>query len=86
MKKYQGFLSANFQFFGTKFSIYLNRRVFVMREVSKFKSKRILFRNSGVNELTFGRLGKRYSKRHFEIFFLFFPKKGLDILNEFVVC
>ena len=31
MKKYQGFLSDFFQFLVVKFSIYLNRRVFVMR-------------------------------------------------------
>ena len=30
MKKYQSFLSENFQFLAVKFSIYLNRRVFVM--------------------------------------------------------
>ena len=30
MKKYQIFLSENFQFLEVKFSIYLNRRVFVM--------------------------------------------------------
>ena len=30
MKKYQSFLSENFQFLEVKFSIYLNRRVFVM--------------------------------------------------------
>ena len=30
MKKYQSFLSENFQFMEVKFSIYLNRRVFVM--------------------------------------------------------
>ena len=29
-EKYQIFLSENFQFLGVKFSIYLNRRVFVM--------------------------------------------------------
>ena len=29
-KKYQSFLSKNFQFLEEKFSIYLNRRVFVM--------------------------------------------------------
>ena len=29
-KKYQSFLSENFQFLEVKFSIYLNRRVFVM--------------------------------------------------------
>ena len=31
MKKYQSFLSENFQFLVVKFSIYLNRRVFVMK-------------------------------------------------------
>ena len=30
MKKYQRFLSENFQFLEVKFSVYLNRRVFVM--------------------------------------------------------
>ena len=30
MKKYQSFLSENFQFLEVKFSIYLNRCVFVM--------------------------------------------------------
>ena len=30
MKKYQSFLSENFQSLEVKFSIYLNRRVFVM--------------------------------------------------------
>ena len=30
MKKYQNFLSENFHFVMVKFSIYLNRRVFVM--------------------------------------------------------
>ena len=30
MKKYQSFLSENFQFLEMKFSIYLNRHVFVM--------------------------------------------------------
>ena len=29
-EKYQSFLSENFQFLEMKFSIYLNRRVFVM--------------------------------------------------------
>ena len=29
-EKNQSFLSENFQFFGVKFSIYLNRHVFVM--------------------------------------------------------
>ena len=30
-EKYQGFLSENFQFLEVKYSIYLNRHVFVMR-------------------------------------------------------
>ena len=30
MKKYQSFLSENFQFLEVKFPIYLNRHVFVM--------------------------------------------------------
>ena len=30
MKKYRSFLSQNFQFLEVKFSLYLNRRVFVM--------------------------------------------------------
>ena len=30
-EQYQSFLSENFQFLEVKFSIYLNRRVFVMR-------------------------------------------------------
>ena len=33
-EKYQGFLSENFQFLEVKFSIYLNRRVFVMTRVA----------------------------------------------------
>ena len=33
-KKYQRFLSENFQFLEVKFSIYLNRHVFVMAEIS----------------------------------------------------
>ena len=37
MKKYQRFLSENCQFLEVKFSIYLNRRVFVMfHNVSAF--------------------------------------------------
>ena len=33
-EKYESFLSENFQFFEVKFSIYLNRRVFVIVCVS----------------------------------------------------
>ena len=35
MKRYQNFLSENFQVFEVKFSLYLNRRVFVMSQISK---------------------------------------------------
>ena len=35
MKKYQNFLSENFPFLVVKFSIYLNRRDFVMRAASR---------------------------------------------------
>ena len=31
MKKYDNFLSENFQFLGMKYFIYLNRRIFVMK-------------------------------------------------------
>ena len=34
MKKYQSFLSENFQFLEVKFSIYWNRRVYVMTAVA----------------------------------------------------
>ena len=43
MKKYQKFLSENFQFLVVKFSLYLNRRVFVMHKISAaFKKINIL--------------------------------------------
>ena len=42
MKKYRSFLSKNFQFFEVKFSIYLNRRVFVMSNCASSKSS-VLF-------------------------------------------
>ena len=35
-EKYQSFLSENFQFLEVKFSIYLNRRVFVITTISPF--------------------------------------------------
>ena len=38
-EKYQSFLSENCQFLEVKFSIYLNRRVFVMSYRSAFRSK-----------------------------------------------
>ena len=37
-EKYQSFLPENFQFLEVKFSVYLNRRVFVMR-TEKHKNK-----------------------------------------------
>ena len=49
MKKYQGFLSENFKFLGLKFSIYLNRRVFVMYSVDMgIKGSTLL---DGISEL-----------------------------------
>ena len=42
MKKYQGFLSENFQFLEVKFSIYLKRRVFVMISFSFGKRDLVL--------------------------------------------
>ena len=37
-KKYQSFLTENFQFLEVKFSLYLNRRVFVMmRKLVKYQ-------------------------------------------------
>ena len=36
-EKYQSFLSENFQFLEVKFSIYLNRRVFVMMATAVMK-------------------------------------------------
>ena len=33
-ENYQNFLSENFQFLEVKFSVYLNRRVFVIRTIS----------------------------------------------------
>ena len=33
-EKYQNFLSENFQFLEVRFSVYLNRRVFVMSRLS----------------------------------------------------
>ena len=36
-EKYQNFLSENFKFLEVKFSIYLNRRVFVMEYATYYK-------------------------------------------------
>ena len=41
MKKYQSFLSKNFQFLEVKFSIHLNRRVFVMNKRFVCRVKKI---------------------------------------------
>ena len=43
MKKILEFLSENFQFFVVKFSVYLNRRVFVMKTTKVMKSLGKLF-------------------------------------------
>ena len=48
-EKYQSFLSENFQFLEGKFSIYLNRRVFVM-------PLRFNFAHSFIEDIFFGRL------------------------------
>ena len=42
MKRYQSFLSENFQFLEVKFSIYLNRRVFVMHTYLSYEEKCVL--------------------------------------------
>ena len=41
MKNIRVFLSENFQFLEVKFSIYLNRRVFVMNSSTGSKSRRV---------------------------------------------
>ena len=46
MKKYQSFLSKNFQFLEVKFSIYLNRHVFVMANWPAMCTERLIRRNS----------------------------------------
>ena len=43
MKKYQRFLSENFQFLEVKFSIYLHRRVFVMLSSAMVNNATLLF-------------------------------------------
>ena len=43
-EKYQSFSSENFQFLEVKFSVYLNRRVFVMR-IPNANSKAHISRN-----------------------------------------
>ena len=42
-EKYQSFSSKNFQFLEVKFSIYLNRRVFVMKQISRVLPEVILY-------------------------------------------
>ena len=39
-EKYQSFLSENFQFLEAKFSIYLNKRVFVMIHIFHISSEK----------------------------------------------
>ena len=48
MKKYLSFLSENFQFFGVKFSVYLNRHFFVM---SQSVSTEVMWPSSGSKAL-----------------------------------
>ena len=50
MKNIRVFLSENFQFLEVKFSIYLNRHVFVMN-IFKLKEGRPQARNSGMKVL-----------------------------------
>ena len=38
-EKYQNFLSENFHFLVVKFSVYLNRHVFIMQSLSQTKQK-----------------------------------------------
>ena len=45
MKKYQSFLSENFQFLEVKFSIYLNRRIFVMQRQINTAGLRVCIKN-----------------------------------------
>ena len=42
------FLFENFQFLVVKFSVYLNRRVFVMREPEEFRNSCIRFSKSNI--------------------------------------
>ena len=65
-----------------KFSIYLNRRVFVMKAGSCVDF--LLDRDSGLHDaylrdLTLSMLGKNCSRRHIEIFFFFSDKSDFDI-------
>ena len=39
-EKYQSFLSENFQFLEVKFSMYLNRHVFIMRHINEVTNER----------------------------------------------
>ena len=52
-EKYLNFLSENFPFFGVKFSIYLNRRVFIMKRsfviLHQKYSMWVLSRNASMN-------------------------------------
>ena len=57
MKKIRLFLSEIFQFLEVKFSLYLNRRVFVMKiehtKYIKYKCKMILLKDRKGSELEF---------------------------------
>ena len=50
-EKYQNFLSENFQFLEVKFSIYLNRRVFVMRPKEHFSPMLFFINCSTYNQV-----------------------------------
>ena len=68
-----------------KFSIYLNRRVFIMKAGSCVGL--LLDGDSGLHDayllgLTFSILGKNCSRRHIEIFFFFSDKSDFDISSK----
>ena len=62
MKKYQIFLSDNFQFLEVKYSIYLNRRVFVMVLCDCASSFDIFY--TGLNVHIYSYTSIRVSKHH----------------------
>ena len=73
MKNIGDFVSENFQFLEVKFSIYLNRCVFVMRNINVH----LLYVLAG------SMLGKIFSRRHFDVFS--FPQ-NIGFLTFNVAC
>ena len=84
MKKYRSFLSINFQFLEVNFSIYLNRRVFVMSTRAPASSDAFLYvahiwicctKDSNVLYFnTYNAMGK-LSRRQIDVIFLNFGRK-----------